>query len=164
MTSAPRPAFPPPTHPAAPTAGRRGRPGRRLALVALVFFALPLLEIAAIVGTGRVIGTWPTIALLVVMSAVGAWLVRREGAAAWLALRDAVQTGRPPAREITDAALVLVGGALLLTPGFVTDAAGLLLILPVTRPLTRRWLLAAAERQLIQRTGVVRGEAVPPRP
>lgn len=160
MTSAPRPTLGG-SHPA--PGARRGRGPGRLALLAFVFFVMPLLEVAALIGTGRLIGTWPTILLLVGMSALGAWLMKREGSRAWVALRDALQSGRLPARELTDAALVLIGGALLLTPGFVTDAAGLFLILPVTRPITRRWLQVVAERQLLHRAGVVRGVSVPPR-
>lgn len=148
---------PPPLGPGAPTHRRRRRGAGFFAILAMVFFVMPLLEVAALISTGRLIGTWPTIALLVVMSLIGAWLMKREGSLAWQALREALSTGRLPARELTDAALVLVGGALLLTPGFITDAAGLFLVVPLTRPITRRWLQGVAERQLLARTGIVRG-------
>ena len=98
----------------------------------------------------------PTVLLLLVESALGAWLVKREGRRAWTALRFALRTGRLPARELADAALVLVGGTLLLTPGFVTDVAGFFLILPVTRPLARRllgWLAARRAGVLMARRG-----------
>ena len=75
--------------------------------------------------------------LLVLESLLGAWFVRREGSRAWAALTTALNTGRMPSRELADAALVLVGGTLLLTPGFITDVVGFFFILPLTRPLAR---------------------------
>ncbi|WP_226913376.1 FxsA family protein [Gephyromycinifex aptenodytis] len=148
----------PPQRPysAGPATSRRRGVGF-FGLLAVVFFVMPLVEVAALIGAGRVIGLWPTIGLLILMSLLGAWLMKREGSHAWHALREALSAGKMPARELTDAALVLVGGALLLTPGFVTDAAGLFLVLPVTRPITRGWLQSIAERQLLARTGIVRG-------
>lgn len=116
-----------------------------VALLVVLFVLVPVLEIYLIVQVGQRIGALPTIGLLVVESLLGAWLVRREGRRAWVALRSAIGTGRLPGGELADAALILVGGTLLLTPGFVTDVAGFLLILPLTRPLARRvlgWLIA----------------------
>ncbi|HET7304763.1 MAG TPA: FxsA family protein [Segeticoccus sp.] len=128
-----------------------------------VFAALlvvPLVEIVVIIAIGQAIGGWWTFLLLLFWSLVGAYLVRREGARTWAALREALATGQMPARELADAALVLIGGTLLLAPGFVTDAVGLFLILPFTRPLTRRWLQASVERQLWRRTGIIRGDTL----
>ena len=65
-----------------------------------------------------------------------------------------------PGRELADAALVLIGGTLLLTPGFLTDIIGFFFILPFTRPISRRWLQGVVERQLAQRSGIIRGEAI----
>ncbi|MGL5859820.1 MAG: FxsA family protein [Phycicoccus sp.] len=121
-----------------------------------VFGALlvvPVLEIALIVAVGRTIGGWPTVGLLVAESLLGAWLVRREGSRALGALGEALRSGRMPSRQLADAALVLVGGTLLLTPGFATDAVGFLFILPATRPLARRWLEVAVARRLLGPTG-----------
>ena len=73
-------------------------------------------------------------------SLFGAWLVRREGSRTWRALRAALESGRMPGQELADGALVLVGGTLMLTPGFVTDVAGLLLVAPFSRPFGRRLL------------------------
>ncbi|MBK7723222.1 MAG: FxsA family protein [Austwickia sp.] len=121
---------------------------------------MPLAELAVIIAIGRVIGGWETIALLLLESALGAWLVRRQGAGAWRALNLALQTGRMPARELSDAALVLVGGVLLLTPGFLTDLLGFFLLLPLTRPIARRWLQVIVERRMAQRIGIVRGQVI----
>ena len=117
-----------------------------MAVALLVLFLLtPVIEIYVIIQVGQQIGALPTVVLLLAESALGAWLVKREGRRAWRALRGSLGTGAMPARELADAALVLVGGTLLLTPGFVTDVVGFFLILPVTRPLARRglaWLVA----------------------
>lgn len=99
---------------------------------------LPVLEIAVIIQVGQVIGPWPTLILLVVESALGAWIVRREGGGAWRALNETLAAGRMPGRELADSALILVGGTLLLTPGFITDAAGFFLVIPPTRAVARR--------------------------
>lgn len=136
------------------------RRGRVLTLLALALLVVPLLEVLVIIQVGRAIGGWPTLALLLVESAIGAWLVRREGTRAWEALRTALTTGRMPAVELVDAALVLVGGVLLLAPGFITDIVGFFFVLPISRPIPRRWLEAAVERQLLARAGIVRSDVV----
>jgi UPF0716 protein FxsA len=113
--------------------------------LAAALLVLPILEIYVIIEVGQLIGTIPTVVLLVVESALGAWIVRREGRRAWQALSTAFGTGRLPGRELADAALVLVGGTLLLTPGFVTDVFGFFFVLPFTRPLAQRafaWLVS----------------------
>jgi UPF0716 protein FxsA len=137
----------------------------------LLFLVMPVLEIYVIIQVGQEIGAVPTVLLLVVESLIGAWLVRREGRRAWTALRQAVGTARMPGGELADAALVLVGGTLLLTPGFITDVIGFFLIVPLTRPLARRalgWFVARrAHRVVVHRFGgppgagrVVPGEVV----
>ncbi len=135
------------TAPRRPTSpARRPRWARWLFLALLV---VPTVEIAAIIGVGKVIGAWPTVALLVLESLLGAWLVRREGRRAWGALSAALRTGAMPSRELADAALVLIGGTLLLTPGFLTDLVGFFFILPLTRPFARTVLEAAVARRLL---------------
>jgi len=114
-----------------------------------LFILMPLVEIYVIVQVGRVIGPWWTILLLVLDSIIGSWLIRHEGTRAWRALREALDSGRMPAREIADGALILVGGTLMLAPGFVTDAFGVLMILPVTRPLFRSLLTRVISSRLV---------------
>ncbi len=145
---------------------------RRLSmwLLFVVFVVVPLLEIYVLIQVGQVIGAWWTILLLILDSILGTWLIKREGSRAWRALTSAIETGRMPARELADGALILVGGTLMLSPGFVTDALGILLILPLTRPVARRLLTAIVARRLLggsaTRPGpgsdgsVVRGEVV----
>lgn len=129
-------------------AGPRRRP-RILRWVLLALLIVPVVEVAAIIGVGKVIGGWPTLLLLVALSIAGAWLLRREGTRTWRALSEALRTGQMPSREIADGALVLVGGTLLLLPGFLTDVVGFLLVLPVTRPLFRGLLAAAVAKRLL---------------
>ena len=126
----------------------RRRP-RVLRWVFLALLVLPILEIAVIIAVGRVIGGWQTLVLLVLESLLGAWIVKREGSRTWLALQEALRSGRMPSRQLADAALVLIGGTLLLTPGFVTDIVGFFFILPLTRPVTRAWLEAVVARRLL---------------
>jgi UPF0716 protein FxsA len=128
-----------------------GPRGRRFPwwLLLVAFVLVPLVEIYVIIQIGQVIGAWWTILLLVADSVFGSWLVKREGARAWRALRAALEQGRMPARELADGMLILVGGTLMLTPGFVSDAFGILCILPVTRPIGRRVLAGVITRRLV---------------
>ena len=143
----------------------------------ILFFAfvvVPLVEIYVLIQVGQVIGVWWTILLLIADSILGSWLIRREGGRAWESLNSALSSGRMPARELADGALILVGGTLMLTPGFVSDILGMLLILPFTRPVARRLLTQVVTRRLlvagvshdVRRPGpgsdesVVRGEVV----
>jgi UPF0716 protein FxsA len=144
-----------------PTTGRRRRRFLPL-LLFIAFVAVPLIEIYVIIQVGQAIGPWWTILLLLLDGVVGAWLVKREGRRAWQALRTALESRRPPAKELADGALVLIGGTLLLTPGFVLDALGLLLVVPVTRPLFRRLLTAyLGSRVTGTMTGGGRGRTAP---
>ncbi|WP_139983415.1 FxsA family protein [Nocardioides litoris] len=122
---------------------------RRLTwILVLAFVVVPLAEIYVLIQVGQVIGAWWTIVLLVADSILGSWLIKREGGRAWRALREALETGRMPDRELADGALILIGGTLMLSPGFVTDVFGIAAILPVTRPLLRRVLARAVARRL----------------
>jgi UPF0716 protein FxsA len=140
-------------------------------LVFVAFLVVPIVEIYVLIQVGQVIGAGWTVLLLVADSIFGSWLLKREGGRAWAALRQALGEGRMPARELADAALIVFGGALMISPGFVTDIFGLLAILPFTRPFARRILGAVVARRLgvggdARRPGppddVVRGEVVDP--
>ncbi len=146
MTTPPRPDAPP-GGPGGRPGGRRGLRLSRLGVVALL--VAPIVEIAVIVAVGEAIGGWWTFLLLIATSLLGAWIIRGEGGKAWRALNQALRSGRMPARELADGAVVLAGGTLLLVPGFVSDVLGLLLVLPVTRPVARRLLEAVISRHLV---------------
>ncbi len=118
-------------------------------LLLVLFIAVPLVEIYVIIQVGQAIGPWWTILLLVLDSIFGTWLIRHEGSRAWRALTEALDSGRMPAKELADGALILIGGTLMLAPGFVTDGFGILMILPVTRPLFRRLLTGVVANRLV---------------
>jgi UPF0716 protein FxsA len=118
-------------------------------LLVVAFVVVPLVEIYVLIQVGQVIGAWWTILLLVADSILGSWLIKREGTRAWRALRTALEEHRMPHRELADGALIVVGGVLMLTPGFVSDLFGILCILPVTRPLGRRVLSGVISRKLV---------------
>lgn len=130
-----------------------------LPLLILLFIVVPIAELYVIIQVGQAIGALPTIGLLVLDSVLGSWLVRSQGRAVWLRFRTALAVGRPPARETIDGALVIVGGALMLAPGFITDAFGALLLLPPTRAVVRRGILRNARSRLFAGLGVAGGAA-----
>ena len=107
----------------------------------LLFIVVPIVEIYVIIQVGQAIGALWTILLLVADSILGSMLMRAQGRAAWRRFNEAIAAGRVPAREVVDGALVIFGGALLLTPGFTTDIVGLFFLLPPTRAVVRAFLM-----------------------
>lgn len=118
-------------------------------VLVLLFVVVPLVEIYILIQVGQVIGAWWTVLALIAVSVLGSYLIKREGSRAWEALKVALRTGRMPARELADGALILIGGTLLLTPGFLSDVVGMLMILPFTRPVARRVLTGFVNRKLL---------------
>jgi len=140
-------------------------------LLFVAFLVVPVVEIYVLIQVGQVIGAWWTVLLLIADSIFGSWLLKREGIRAWRALQTALTEGRMPGKELADAALIVFGGTLMITPGFVTDLVGLVAILPFTRPVARRMLTAFVARRVVvvqharrpEPPGdVVRGEVVDP--
>jgi UPF0716 protein FxsA len=115
----------------------------------LLFIAVPIAELAVIIWVGQQIGVLWTLALLVADSILGSVLMRAQGRAAWRRFNAAVGAARVPAREVLDGALVIFGGALLLTPGFISDLLGLTLLIPPTRALVRATLVRQLERRMV---------------
>src|SRR3954467_11995530 len=124
-----------------------------LPLLLLLFIVVPIVELFVIIQVGQAIGVLPTIALLIADSVLGSMLMRSQGRAAWRRFNAALAESRIPHREGLDGALVIFGGALLLTPGFVTDILGIVLLLPPTRAVVRGVLV----RRLLPRIVVGRG-------
>ena len=120
-----------------------------LPLLVVLFIAVPIVELAVIIQVGQEIGVLPTVAILVADSILGSVLMRSQGRAAWRRFNEALAAGRPPAREVLDGVLVIFGGALLLTPGFVTDILGLLLLIPPTRAVFRGLLVRRLGARLV---------------
>lgn len=109
-------------------------------LLILLFIVVPVAELYVIIKVGELIGVLPTIALLLADALLGSWLLKHEGRGAWRRFNGALAARRFPGREVADGALIIVGGTLLLTPGFLTDVVGVFLLLPPTRAISRRLL------------------------
>ena len=118
-----------------------------LALVAL-FIAVPLIELYVILKVGDAIGVVWTILILAADSVLGSLLLRSQGRAVWGRFNEALSAGRMPHREVIDGVLVIFGGALLITPGFVTDIVGLVLLIPPTRSVVRRLAMRRIGRRM----------------
>lgn len=118
----------------------------------LLLLVVPIAELYVIIRVGQVIGPLPTIAILIADSVFGAWLLRREGRAAWSRFRGTIDRGGVPANEAVDGVLVITGGALLLTPGFLSDIFGITLLLPPTRVFFRKILVRRVGWGIAKRT------------
>lgn len=109
-------------------------------LLVLLFIVVPIAELYVIIQVGEAIGVWPTLLLLLLDAIVGSWLLKHEGRAAWRRFNQALAEKRVPAAEVADGFLVILGGALLIAPGFITDIFGILFLIPPTRALARKIL------------------------
>ncbi len=112
-----------------------------LVVLVVLLIGVPILELYVIVRVAVGIGTLETIGLLILVSVVGAWLVRREGLGVLARTRQRLARGQVPGNELVDGLLILVAGSLMLTPGFLTDALGLVLLVPPTRIAVRSVLV-----------------------
>ena len=108
----------------------------------LIALAFPLLELAVLIKTGQLIGFWRTLLVLVVAAVVGGLIIRRQGLAAAQRAMVAMREGRPPIEPVADSMLLMLAGTLLLIPGLITDAVGLLLLVPPLRRAFARWTLS----------------------
>jgi UPF0716 protein FxsA len=109
-------------------------------LLVLLFIVVPIAEIYVIIQVGQAIGALWTVLILIADSIIGARLLQWQGRRAWRMFRQALAEGRVPHREVLDGVVIVVGGAFLLAPGFITDVFGLFLLLPPTRAVVRRGL------------------------
>ena len=116
----------------------------------LIFLVVPIAELYVIYLVGDAIGVLPTFLLLAADSLLGSLLLRSQGRAVWNRFNDAMRAGRVPRREVLDGVLVIFGGAFLITPGFLTDILGLVLLIPPTRTVVRR----TVERRIGRRVEV----------
>jgi UPF0716 protein FxsA len=109
-------------------------------LLVILFIVVPILELYVIIQVGQAIGVVPTLVLLLADALLGSWLLKHEGRGAWRRFNEALAAKRFPGREVADGVLIVIGGTLLLTPGFITDIVGLFLLAPPTRAVARRIL------------------------
>lgn len=126
-------------------------------LLAVVFLVVPVVELAVIVQVGQALGVLETVALLVAISVAGGWLVKREGVGVLRRISAAVSAGRVPGRELADGALIVFAGALLITPGFLSDVLGIALLVPPVRAVVRPVLVGVLTRRAIDRRLRTRG-------
>ncbi|HWK18398.1 MAG TPA: FxsA family protein [Solirubrobacteraceae bacterium] len=118
-------------------------------LFLLLLVAWPVAELIVFINVAQAIGVLDAFLLLIAAVPLGIWALRSQGRSAWRRLSTAVAERRTPTREVLDGTLVLIGGSLLMVPGFITDALGILLLLPPTRSLTRWIALRAIESRLM---------------
>jgi UPF0716 protein FxsA len=121
-------------------------------LLFVIFVVVPIVELYVIVQVGQEIGALQVIGLLILVSIVGAWLVKRQGIQVLRRLQDQLRAGRAPTNELVDGFLVLVAGVLFIGPGFISDGLALLLLLPPTRAFVRR----TVRRRLTGRATLIR--------
>ncbi len=121
-------------------------------VLVLLFLVVPLAELYVIIQVGQAFGALNTIALLIIISAAGAWLVKREGMSVWKRFHRQVESGAVPGKEIADGVMILFAGALLMTPGFLSDVLALALLLPPVRAVVRGVLM----KQAAKRAGIFR--------
>jgi UPF0716 protein FxsA len=114
----------------------------------LIFIVVPIAELYVIIQVGNAIGLVPTLFLLLADALLGSLLLRHQGRAAWIRFNRALAEGRVPHREVFDGVLIIFGGALLITPGFLTDILGLILLIPPTRALIRAMSARIVRRRL----------------
>jgi UPF0716 protein FxsA len=106
-------------------------------LLVLIFIIVPLAELYVIIQVSGVIGLGPTLVLLLADALLGSMLLRHQGRAAWVRFNRALAENRLPHKEVFDGVLIIFGGALLISPGFITDIFGLILLIPPTRAIVR---------------------------
>jgi UPF0716 protein FxsA len=108
-----------------------------MAILVVLFIVVPIAELYVIIQVGQLIGIWPTLALLLADALLGSLLLRHQGRGAWRRFNAALAERRFPGKEVADGVLIVIGGTLLLTPGFISDVAGLLLLIPPSRAIAR---------------------------
>ncbi|MDQ6724589.1 MAG: FxsA family protein [Actinomycetota bacterium] len=113
----------------------------------LLLLIVPFAELYVIIQVAHAFGALDTVVLLILVSVAGAWLMKREGVSVWRRFRRQVEAGHVPGREIADGVMILLAGALMLTPGFLTDLVGIALLLPPVRAAVRAILLRRAARR-----------------
>ncbi len=132
-----------------------------MAILVAIFIVVPIVELYVIIQIGSLIGVWPTIALLLADALLGSLLLRHQGRGAWRRFNEALAERRFPGREVADGLLIAIGGTLLLTPGFVTDILGLVLLIPPTRAIVRHLMRGYVSRRFIVVGGAAPGRSAP---
>ena len=136
-----------------------------MGIVLIAFIAVPVIEIAVFIQAGERLGLWPTLAIIVLTAMIGTALLRHQGLAILARARESMEKNMLPVAEVFDGLCLLVAGALLITPGFVTDGAGFLLFVPALRAFLRGYFLRRLEKKQEPQAGpAIDGEyrVIPP--
>lgn len=127
-------------------------------ILVVLFVLVPIAELYLIVQASHAIGFLNTLGLILIIAFLGSWLIKREGLKVWTRFTNQVQAGHVPSREIADGVCLLAAGALLLTPGFLTDVVALLLLFPPTRVAARAWLMKRKGFATVNKARVIKAE------
>ena len=119
-----------------------------VAWLVLIFIVVPIAELYVIIQVGGAIGVLPTLVLLLLDALLGSMLLRQQGRGAWIRFNRALAENRLPHKEVLDGVLIVLGGALLITPGFLTDILGLILLIPPTRAIVRAFFSRSVRRRM----------------
>ncbi|WP_434357192.1 membrane protein FxsA [Parasalinivibrio latis] len=126
-------------------------------ILLLAFIAVPIIEIALFIQVGGILGLWPTIALVLITAFVGASLVRSQGLQTLMSVQQRLQQGELPAQQIVEGVMLAVAGVLLLTPGFMTDAMGMTILLPAPRAAIAKYLMSRVKVNTMSPGGFQQG-------
>lgn len=124
----------------------------------ILFTALPLLELWLLLAIGSRVGVVTTVALVFGTGILGAWLARSQGLSTWRRLQSETAAGRLPSDALVDGLLILIAGAVLLTPGLITDVAGFFLLAPAGRQIVRSAVVRAFQQRVIRRAPGMQGD------
>ena len=119
-----------------------------------VFIIIPLIELVILIKVGSYIGLWPTLLIVILTGVIGAALARQQGFLIISSIRSDLNAGKVPAHELIDGLLVLIGGVVLLTPGFLTDICGFLLLIPQTRSMFKKFIKRQFQKYASYRTTI----------
>jgi len=119
-----------------------------LGRLVILFLVTPAVELALLLKVGELIGSWETVGIIVLTGVAGSYLAKREGLSAWQRLNRSLAKGGLPGKELLDGVIILVAGALLITPGILTDVVGFMGLLPPTRALIRKIIMKRVKRKL----------------
>lgn len=118
----------------------------------LIFIVVPFVELALLLKLADLTSWWHTLLLVIVTGVLGTWLARSEGVRTYRKIQQSLSAGQMPTDSLLDAAMIFVAGALLLTPGILTDLLGFSLLVPFTRLLYRRWLVQRFKARFTMQT------------
>jgi UPF0716 protein FxsA len=118
----------------------------------ILFTVVPAVELYLLISVGRTIGAWDTILIIVLTGIIGSWVAKRQGASTWREIRETLSRGEFPGKQLIDAVLIFAAGLLMITPGFLTDIFGFLVMVPAFRTLVRSAVSRVLKNKLASAT------------